>query len=150
MREPEHSVTIIHAVDASAEDLFAAWTQIERMRRWLAAEVDADVRVGGDYRIVDRQGDGTTRVFTGTYREIEPGKRLAATFNRPDIEAGARQGEFVEIVFRTIAPGRTSLSLTNGWDGEGMSDAEFDALERRWTAWLERLEALFPGHSGTA
>ncbi|WGF88177.1 SRPBCC family protein [Marinivivus vitaminiproducens] len=148
MREPEHSVTIVHAVDASAEDLYAAWTEPERMRRWLALEVEADVREGGDYRIVDRQPDGSTRVYGGTYREIEPGRRMAATFNRPDALGSGRRDEFVEVVFKALGPARASLSLTNGWDGQGMTDAEFDALEQRWAVWLERLEALFPRHGG--
>jgi hypothetical protein len=56
-------VRIEMALPAPIEDVYAAWTQPAAMARWLApmgsVEVEADVRVGGRFRVV-MIGDGMT------------------------------------------------------------------------------------------
>ena len=71
-----------------------AWTQPEAMARWLApmgsAEVEADVRVGGSFRVV-MIGDGMSIQHTGEYLTVEPPRRLAFTWQSPYTGAEPRQ-----------------------------------------------------------
>lgn len=73
-------------VPGTPERVFAAWTDPERLGRWLSptgqAQVDLDLRVGGAFRVVmlgpDRQIE-----HTGEYREIDPPRRLVFTWRSP-------------------------------------------------------------------
>src|SRR5262249_17355267 len=72
--------------DAPARLVFDAWTRPELVRRWWAprshgvevADCQADVRAGGTYRYVLRQG-GQELGFSGTYSEVTPCSRLVYT-----------------------------------------------------------------------
>jgi uncharacterized protein YndB with AHSA1/START domain len=79
-------VRIEMALPAPIEDVYAAWTQPAAMARWLApmgsVEVEADVRVGGRFRVV-MIGDGMTIQHTGEYLTIEPPRRLSFTWQSP-------------------------------------------------------------------
>jgi uncharacterized protein YndB with AHSA1/START domain len=74
------------ALPASIEDVYAAWTQPEAMARWLApmgsAEVEADVRAGGRFRVV-MIGGGMSIQHTGEYLTVEPPRRLSFTWQSP-------------------------------------------------------------------
>src|SRR5262249_58676186 len=52
---------------------FALITAPERLRRWQTVSARVDLRVGGDYRWTITPG----HVAAGTFREVEPGKRVA-------------------------------------------------------------------------
>jgi uncharacterized protein YndB with AHSA1/START domain len=41
---------------------------------------EVELRPGGAYRFVEKQADGDTHAFHGTYREVVPGERLVSTF----------------------------------------------------------------------
>ena len=79
-------VVVTRTVDASAERVFDAWTDPQRMSAWLfaselgSATVENDLRVGGLFRIEMHVG-GETHVQTGEYRHIEPPQRLEFTWN---------------------------------------------------------------------
>ena len=81
----ENSVSLVRIINAPVEVVFAAWTDAALMQRWLApersvrtaVEVDAEPHVGGRYRIVVI-GPGDLLVTAGEYREVVPGKSLAA------------------------------------------------------------------------
>jgi uncharacterized protein YndB with AHSA1/START domain len=79
-------VRIEMALPAPIEDVYAAWTQPEAMARWLApmgsAEVEADVRVGGRFRVV-MIGDGMSIQHTGEYLTVEPPRCLSFTWQSP-------------------------------------------------------------------
>ena len=79
-------VRIEMALPAPIEDVYAAWTQPEAMARWLApmghADVEADVRVGGRFRLV-MIGGGTSIEHTGEYLRVEPPHELSFTWQSP-------------------------------------------------------------------
>lgn len=68
--------------------LFEAWTQPEHIRHWWGCDgtqviaCDVDLREGGNWRIVARMpsngapGCDGDQIFSGTYKEIIPGRRL--------------------------------------------------------------------------
>ena len=142
MQDHAHSVTVVRTTDVSAEDLYAAWTEPELMRRWMATIVEADVRVGGRYRIETPAKDAVGP-FTGEYRVLEPARRVVQTFSHVATEPGTYTDEFVEVTFRPLGPALTELKLTNSWNGLGMTDEERALLGQGWSLWLDRLEAVF-------
>jgi uncharacterized protein YndB with AHSA1/START domain len=77
-------ILIVRAFDAPAERVFEAWTTPELVRRWWACETsdwlvcEIDLRVGGRWRWVFREGDMEIG-FHGEYREIARPHRLVMT-----------------------------------------------------------------------
>ena len=73
-------------IAATPEQLFAAWTQPERLKEWWGPEgvtcIDAvvDLRVGGKYRLGNRLPDGRVLWIIGEYRVVEPPKKLVYTW----------------------------------------------------------------------
>ena len=148
MKTPEHAITLIRTINTSAEEVYAAWTNPDVMRRWMGRQVDADVRIGGKYRIENGAEGGETYVHKGEYRVLEPGMRIVQTFSagrtEPDPDAvSPYRDEFLEIRLHPLGPSTTELTLVNGWDGEGMDEEGKAAVGEAWAAWLALLEALF-------
>jgi uncharacterized protein YndB with AHSA1/START domain len=92
--------------------------------------------VGGGYRIVMRDPDGTLHDVAGVYREIVPGRRLAFTWawrGTPEAET------LVEIDLRA-RNGGTELTLSHTkFAAEGVRDMH----EKGWVGCVGRLERLF-------
>jgi uncharacterized protein YndB with AHSA1/START domain len=139
--QDEHSATIVRVINASVNELYAAWTEPMIMKRWLATVVEADVRVGGKFRIENHEKDGTVNAFTGEYRVLEPGKRIVQTFHHVSAKPGTYEDELLEVKLKALAAGVTELRLINSWKGAAMSEAELEALEAGWSQWLDLLIA---------
>jgi uncharacterized protein YndB with AHSA1/START domain len=143
-RTVPHRVTVVRTISASAEALYAAWTEPDKMRQWYATVVDADVRVGGRYRIELHEDDGTVNGFTGEYLELTPPTRIAFTFTHHSQTPEDRiSDEKVEVTLREIAPGRTELTLVNSWTGPEFEPSGYDELRGGWEEWVDRLEKAF-------
>lgn len=141
-----HRVTVARTLDATPAALYAAWTEPERMRRWFATVVDADVRVGGRYRIEIHEDDGTVNAFTGEYLTLEPGERVAFTFtHHAQTPADRISDETVTVTFRAVAPGRTEVLLVNTWTGPPAGPSDYDLLRTGWGQWLDRLDRRATG-----
>ena len=75
---------ITRVFDAPADAVFRAWTTPELVKRWWGFETaewlvcDIDLRVGGSWRWVVREGDMEVG-FHGEYREIDRPLRLVWT-----------------------------------------------------------------------
>ena len=76
---------ITRVFDAPAELIFRAHTTPELVKRWWGFETtewlvcEIDLRVGGQWRFVTREADGTEVGFHGEYREIAGPNRLVYT-----------------------------------------------------------------------
>jgi uncharacterized protein YndB with AHSA1/START domain len=127
-------VRIEMALPAPIEDVYAAWTQPEAMARWLApmgsAEVEADVRVGGRFRVV-MIGDGMSIQHTGEYLTVEPPRRLSFTWQSP--YTGAEPS--VVTVTLTADGGSTQLLLLH----ERLPEGAAESHRGGWGAILQRL-----------
>ena len=138
--ETAGALRLTKTIAARPEAVFEAWTDAERMSRWCCpdptarVDVQVELRVGGGYRIrMDVEGGPYTA--RGTYREIDPPRRLVYTWDW--VEEAHRMGvetvvtvEFVEV------DGGTRVELTH----EGFPTAEArSGHEEGWTACLERL-----------
>jgi uncharacterized protein YndB with AHSA1/START domain len=135
----EHAVTIVRVVDATPAEVYAAWTEPALMRRWLATVVEADVRVGGRFRLECHEADGSINAFTGEYLALEPGRRIVKTFVNVATPAGTYQDEQVEVSLRALPDGRTELTLRNGWNGQGPTPDETRGLAQGWNEWIDLL-----------
>jgi uncharacterized protein YndB with AHSA1/START domain len=73
--------------DAPPEVIFEFWTDPDLLAQWVGPErlemtvEEYDVRPGGKYRYVHRDGEGNEYVFFGEFLEIDEPRKLKQTFN---------------------------------------------------------------------
>lgn len=94
--EPAKRLVVRRLIRASCEEVFAAWTDPESIAQWMCpggiqtAEARLDVRVGGKFRIVMKEGVKEYD-HTGEYQVVEPPSKLVFTWiskgtdNRPTL-----------------------------------------------------------------
>ncbi|WP_433272190.1 SRPBCC family protein [Pseudonocardia xinjiangensis] len=139
-----HTVTVSRIVAAAPAAIYAAWTEPDQMRRWYATVVDADVRVGGRYRIELHEDDGSVNRFTGEYLALEPHSRIAFTFTHHSQTPEDRiSDETVTVTLREVEPGRTEVTVTNSWTGPEFEPSYYEDLRSGWEEWVNRLEKMF-------
>lgn len=139
------SLRLTRTFEADAEVLFRAWTDPDRMRRWMCPEgavvedLSADPVVGGAYRIVMRTGDGERHTAVGEYREIDRPRRLVFTWGWEEEEASLEPGGSLVTVELDERDGSTELVLTH----ERLPSAESrDGHQQGWESSLNNLERL--------
>ncbi|HEX2581016.1 MAG TPA: SRPBCC domain-containing protein [Dongiaceae bacterium] len=129
--------------EASAERLFRAWTDPERIVTWfgpkgmtcLAAEID--LRVGGHYHLSNRLPNGAPLEIFGEYVHIDPCRELIFSWrtgpsNGPErvtvrfLPAG--EGTEVEIIHEHIPDRATRDQHESGWNGSLDRLNEFVAI----------------------
>jgi uncharacterized protein YndB with AHSA1/START domain len=137
---PKHKVdsTLIlrRIFDAPPSTVWRAWTTPEEMTGWWVAGWDhvvhfaeADVRVGGSYRVGFAPPLKTPYVESGTFSEVVPMKRLAyqetVTLSGEQIHTHA-----TVIDFRDLG-GKTEVTVsTSGWESWRNADGWVPALEK--------------------
>jgi uncharacterized protein (TIGR03086 family) len=127
------TVTRTADLPVSPDEAFALITEPERLRRWKAVSAYVDLRAGGTYRFTIVPG----QTAAGSYREIEPGRRLVFGWGwegNPDLPPDG------STVIVTIEPidGGSRVTLVH----EGL-DAEQEALHAAgWEHFLDRLESV--------
>lgn len=127
---------------APPERVFRAWTDPAELKRWAGpgettvATVEVDLRVGGRYRINMQAPDGTPYHVVGTYRAVDPPKKLVYTWFW---ETNPAMGETVVTVeFRDLG-GRTEIVLTH----ERLpTEEDRRNHETGWTACFDTLAGL--------
>ena len=90
-RKSERELVVTRTFNGPARILFEAWTKPELLKRWWAPKstgvsllsCEADVRVGGRYRLEFAHGDSQAAFF-GTYKEVTPHSRLVWTNEESD------------------------------------------------------------------
>jgi len=110
-RKSERELVVTRTVNGPARIVFEAGTKPELLKRWWVPKSfgvsllswDADVRVGGKYRLVFSHDGSNTMAFFGRYLEVTPHSRLAWTN-----EEGA-DGEVVTTVTFEEKSGKTRL-----------------------------------------
>lgn len=82
---PELDLVLEREIDVPAALVWAAWTQPEHIRHWLApapwtiVDCEVDLRPGGLFRTVMRSPEGEEFPNIGCYLEVLPGQRLIWT-----------------------------------------------------------------------
>jgi uncharacterized protein YndB with AHSA1/START domain len=91
MTSIQNSFEVSRRISAKRQEVFDAWTRGESMD-WYCPEnmrvvsADADVRIGGAYRVTMRADDGQTHTFYGIYEAIVPDRRLVFSHQWEDRE----------------------------------------------------------------
>ena len=139
------TVTVEREVAATIDEVFAAWTTPALMARWLSptgrAEVDADIRVGGMFRVVMLDEDSRLE-HTGEYLRIEPPSLLMFTW------VSAYTGTEPSIVTVTLQQREAATLITLHHEGLPTSTAAPHA--NGWTTILKRLDAVLTDRTETA
>jgi uncharacterized protein YndB with AHSA1/START domain len=134
------SRTLKRRLKASPEQVFAAWTDPEKVSHWFhcgdASVIDAsfDVRVGGAFTLATRKSHGEENRASGVYREVVPNRKLVFTWvhdRNPSAET---------LVTLLLAPDGAGCLLTLTHE---MFADEFtrDQNNNGWTGCLDNLEA---------
>ncbi|MEO7269731.1 MAG: TIGR03086 family metal-binding protein [Knoellia sp.] len=113
------------------DEAFALVTQPERLRRWKTVAATVDLRAGGAYRWTVTPG----HIAVGTFREIEPGKRIVYGWGwegSPDLEPDA------STVTLTIEPTDSGSRVT--LVHEGLTEEQAVLHGEGWNHYFERLE----------
>lgn len=125
---------------ATPAKVYQAWTKAEAVARWFAPSNEyrvvvheLDVKVGGRYRIEMAHQSGRSSIALGTYRELEPGKRIAFTWKW---ESRPTMPETVVEIDLLPQGNDTELVLTHRLFDEG---ADRDNHEKGWCGCLDQL-----------
>jgi uncharacterized protein YndB with AHSA1/START domain len=139
--QSELTLEIRRTFAAPRERVFNAWTRSEELRKWFApgplttAVADVDLRVGGRYRITMRTPEGKEHVVTGTYRVIDPPKRLVYTWRWEDKPSAGDSVVTIEFNDR----GRSTEVVLRH---EGLpNEKEIADHEQGWNGCLDKLAA---------
>lgn len=132
------SLTIKRRFNAAPATVFAAWTDPEKMIRWLGpkgvvrCEAETDLRVGGGYHIRMVMANDEHNV-SGIYREIVPNEKLAFTWawkSTPDWES------LVTVTIKADGAG----SLMTLHHEQFFDEKARDDHNNGWTGTIDKLE----------
>ena len=133
---------IERSFDASADEVFDAWTSPEVMRRWFQCGPDwetpvaeVDLRVGGAVRIVMRRPDGRTAGARGEYTVIDRPHRLVMTWTFDDVPSNL---QVIELTFEE-AGDTTTVVLVNR---DISTDERRESQDVGWRLCFDELERL--------
>jgi uncharacterized protein YndB with AHSA1/START domain len=135
------SLVIIRRIKASPDKIYAAWTRPEMMVRWWGPDAgpvlsaEADLRVGGCFRVVFQTLDGETHDCRGVYREVETGRKLVFTWEWVTMP---ERRSLVMLELQPIPEG-TQLTLTHA---QFFDEAARDGHHEGWSGALDKLETM--------
>jgi uncharacterized protein YndB with AHSA1/START domain len=133
------SLVISRTYPASVERVFKAWTDANQLGQWFAPTDDyttkasVDLRIGYEYRIAITHKSGNVHTILGTYRLIEPPRKLAYTWRW---ENGPAADTLVTVDF-TPDGEATKVTITH----EQFANTEDrDKHNEGWNGCLNRLQ----------
>ena len=112
-RKSERELVVTRTINGPARIVFEAWTRPELFKQWWVPKsfglsllsFDADVRVGGRYRLVFSHEGSEPMAFYGRYLEVTPHSRLVWTN-----EEGGDSGQVTTVTFEE-RDGKTLLVM---------------------------------------
>jgi len=143
----EREIVMTRVFDAPRNLVFEAYTKPELVKRWLGVfggwtlpVCEIDLRVGGSYRFVWRNADGTQMVVRGVYREIVPNERLV---NTEKFDDAWYPGEGLTTLVLTEQGGKTTMTLTLRYESREARDGVLKSpMESGVAASYDKLEEL--------
>jgi uncharacterized protein YndB with AHSA1/START domain len=133
------SLTIKRRFNAPPEKVFSAWTNAEKMKRWMgpgqifARHTESDPRVGGRYRVIMQAPSGEEFDTSGVFREVILNEKLVYTWGGT---LTPEQTTLVTVTFKRDGDG-TLLTLTHEQFSE---DTARDAHQNGWNGAIDKLE----------
>ena len=113
------------------DEAFALVTEPERLRRWQTVSAAVDLRAGGSYRWTVTPG----HIAAGTFREVEPGRRIVYGWGWVGDQALPPDASTVTV---TIAPADGGSSVT--LEHDGLTEEQAERHAEGWAHFLKRLE----------
>jgi uncharacterized protein YndB with AHSA1/START domain len=139
MRDTGHRQLVTsRVIAASPERLFAAWTMPDQLLRWWGppggqcVDAQADVRVGGTYRLENRTAGGELITISGTFTEVSPPTVITYTWQ---VDPGPAHRELVTVSF-TRCGGGTRVVIRHDRIADEAIRREH---ARGWASCLDRL-----------
>ena len=141
------SLTLVRRIAARPSIVFEALTTPDGIACWWGPDAgpvlfaEADVRVGGRFRVRFRMLDGSEHESSGEYTEVVKPTRLAMTWRWTHGGDPAESGgeSLVEIDLRPIGTG-TELTFTHS---RLQTEASRDSHKEGWSGALDKLERHF-------
>jgi uncharacterized protein YndB with AHSA1/START domain len=136
------SLTLRRRFNAPPEKVFSAWTDPEKVKRWMgpgevkAVLAEIDPRTGGLYHWIMQAPNGEQHDVSGVYREVIPNEKLVFTWawkSTPERES------LVTVTFKRDGDGTLMTVLHEQFFDE-------DARDRHkfgWEGALAKMEAFF-------
>jgi uncharacterized protein YndB with AHSA1/START domain len=138
------SLTIKRHLKAPPAKVFAAWTDPEKIKRWMGPggftvpEATTDARSNGRFRIVMLSPEGAKHGVGGTYREFVLNEKLVFTWSWDPAPGEKPYESLVTVLLKPDGTG-TLLTLTH----ERLFDeASRDGHQKGWIGSLDKLEQL--------
>src|SRR5215831_5738368 len=124
-RKSELELVVTRTVNGPARIVFEAWTKPELFKRWWIPKsfglsllsYEAEIRVGGRYRLVIAHGTSSPMEFFGRYLEVAPYSRLVWTNEE------AEGGEVITTVTFEEKAGKTLLVVHDLYPSKEALDA---------------------------
>jgi uncharacterized protein YndB with AHSA1/START domain len=98
-------LVITRTFDAPRELVWKAWTEIDKLERWICPKdfnvtfCEGELRPGGKWRTGMRSPDGTVHICAGEYREIVPPSTLVFTHAWEDEKGQLGRQTLVSVTF---------------------------------------------------
>jgi len=135
-------------VNASAEDVWRAWTTLNGVKRFFAPDARLEIEPNGLYEILfdldappGKQGSEGCRVLS-----FVPGRMLSFTWGAPPKYASARKqiAQWVVLIIEPKGEKRTKVTLYElGWKRGKEGEAVYRYFDRAWNLVLRRLVYSF-------
>ncbi|HEU4383526.1 MAG TPA: SRPBCC family protein [Anaeromyxobacteraceae bacterium] len=144
-RKSERELVITRTVNGPARIVFEAWTKPELLKQWWVPKsfglslisCEADVRVGGRYRLVFSHQGSEPMAFYGRYIEVTPHSRLVWTN-----EEGGDAGQVTTVTFEERG-GKTLVVLHELYPSkEALDAARASGVEAGTLEAFEQLDEL--------
>jgi uncharacterized protein YndB with AHSA1/START domain len=144
-RKSDRELVVTRTFNGPARIVFDAWTQPELLKRWWVPKssglslisLEADVRVGGKYRLVFVFGQDASKPmeFFGRYIEVTPHSRLVWTNEESDHGGAVTTVTFEEkggrtlLVMHELYPSKEVLDAALSSGSAGGMDETFGQLD---------------------
>ena len=133
------SLTIKRRFNAPPAKVFSAWTDPEKVKRWMGPgevkvlRAESDPRTGGRFRWVMQAPDGEEHDVSGIYREVIPNEKLVFTWawkSTPERES------LVTLTFKSDGDG-TLFTMTHE---QFFDEAARERHQMGWNGAMDKLE----------
>jgi uncharacterized protein YndB with AHSA1/START domain len=139
------SLRLTRVVGTDPEAAFRAWTEAAQMKRWACPEgmrveeAVSELVVGGAFRLAMVSPDGDRYTAEGEYREVDPPRRVAYTWDWKE-EPGRMNVETLVTVEFNGVEGGTKVVLTHE---RFPTDGAREGHREGWESTLNQFEKLF-------
>ena len=142
-RKSERELVVTRTINGPARMVFEAFTKPELFKQWWVPKsfgltllsCELDVRVGGTYRLVFRQGGSEPMAFFGRYLEVTPHSRLVWTNDEGEDGGAVTTVTFEEtagktlLAFHDLYPSKEALDAAIASGSTGAWGDQFDQLD---------------------